>query len=255
MQPTPSDAPASTFMERLQARMNELGLNPHSAAKKAGLAPGYVHDLLRGKVKEPSASRLAALATALECSPSWLMGLDPLSPDNPEWIRSAGVLVERNLRSAVRSKEANFVFNTAAEVDEVISERLKDFLPDLDAEDTEELFKPGPHRGMQSRIYLIHALGVINDVERAALLALCELGRIAYSSGSGFDLQTEPYAGLAATINSLFFTGTPIQNGAKIQSLIGIFASLITLSMRDGRAEANSVIEDFERVLKARGDK
>lgn len=60
--------------DRIEARMAELGLNPYSTAKKAGLGPDYVRDLLRGKVKQPSAVRLRELAIALECSPDYLMG-------------------------------------------------------------------------------------------------------------------------------------------------------------------------------------
>lgn len=61
--------------ERLEQRINELGMNPYSTAKKAGLGPDYVRDLLRGKVKQPSASRLRELAKALDCSPEYLMGI------------------------------------------------------------------------------------------------------------------------------------------------------------------------------------
>lgn len=54
--------------------MAELGLNPFSAAKRAGLGQDYVRDLLRGKVKHPSASKLRALAIALQCSSDYLLG-------------------------------------------------------------------------------------------------------------------------------------------------------------------------------------
>jgi transcriptional regulator with XRE-family HTH domain len=54
--------------------MHDLGLNPFSTAKKAGLHPDYVRNILRGKAKQPGADRLARLAEALECSLPWLLG-------------------------------------------------------------------------------------------------------------------------------------------------------------------------------------
>ncbi|PLR28128.1 hypothetical protein SGCZBJ_03730 [Caulobacter zeae] len=61
--------------ERIRDRMSAMRLNPYSAAKKAGLGESFVRDILRGKVKSPSAERLAKLAEALECSVNFLLGL------------------------------------------------------------------------------------------------------------------------------------------------------------------------------------
>lgn len=60
--------------ERIRERMDVLGLNPYSAAKKAGLGADYVRDILRGKVKHPTAERLGRLAEALETSLQYLLG-------------------------------------------------------------------------------------------------------------------------------------------------------------------------------------
>lgn len=62
-------------LDRLQARLDERGLNPFSAAKAAGLGADYVRDILRGKVKQPGGYKLARLARALECSTDYLLGL------------------------------------------------------------------------------------------------------------------------------------------------------------------------------------
>lgn len=59
---------------RIKERMDEVGLNPFSAARKAGLGPDFVRDILRGKVKSPSATRLGKLAVALDCSLNYLLG-------------------------------------------------------------------------------------------------------------------------------------------------------------------------------------
>lgn len=64
----------STLVTRIEKRMQDLKLNPFSAAKKAGLGDDYVRDILRGKVRNPSADRLAKLAVALQCSLPWLLG-------------------------------------------------------------------------------------------------------------------------------------------------------------------------------------
>lgn len=71
------------LQQRLRERMAGLGLNPFSTAKKAGLHPDYVRNILRGKARQPSAERLAKLAEALECSLAYLLGQpDPaVSPE------------------------------------------------------------------------------------------------------------------------------------------------------------------------------
>jgi transcriptional regulator with XRE-family HTH domain len=70
-------------IKRLEKRIDEMGLNPYSTAKKAGLGPDYVRDLLRGKVKQPSAARLRELAIALNCSPEYLMGVEDEPGEKP----------------------------------------------------------------------------------------------------------------------------------------------------------------------------
>lgn len=66
---------------RIQERLSALGLNALSAAKKAGLGDDFVRDILRGKVRKPSAERLARLAEALECSVNYLLGAPDPAPE------------------------------------------------------------------------------------------------------------------------------------------------------------------------------
>jgi transcriptional regulator with XRE-family HTH domain len=56
--------------------MEAIRLNPNSAAKRAGLNPSFIRDILRGRTLQPSAERLALLAEALECSVGYLLGRD-----------------------------------------------------------------------------------------------------------------------------------------------------------------------------------
>lgn len=70
--------------DRVRTRMAELGLTQSATAKAARLPLDYVRDVLRGRVKEPSAYKLSRLGDALECSMGYLMGYtpDPGSPPN-----------------------------------------------------------------------------------------------------------------------------------------------------------------------------
>ncbi len=61
--------------ERVKTRMEELGLNQHSAALLSSLPQDYIRDILRGRNKNPSASKLRALSRTLECSTDFLMGV------------------------------------------------------------------------------------------------------------------------------------------------------------------------------------
>lgn len=73
----------SSLAGRIQQRMDDLGLNAYSAARKAGLGDSFVRDILREKVKKPSADRLAKLAEALECSLNYLLGQPEQLPRLP----------------------------------------------------------------------------------------------------------------------------------------------------------------------------
>lgn len=124
---------------RIEERMAEMGLNPFSTAKKAGLGPDYVRDLLRGKVKQPSAAKLNALAIALDCSPSYLMGLEDAKGDAPfefsNQTRSANLSVEYLVRPGffesreqLRPKihQSHWVVSTKLDGDEWLEEVTED---------------------------------------------------------------------------------------------------------------------------------
>lgn len=95
---------------RIEARMAELGLNPYSTAKQAGLGADYVRDLLRGKVKQPSAARLRELAIVLRSSPEYLMGIgdDHDLGDSPPVWDNRSALEAVNLRVAYTIKDGFF---------------------------------------------------------------------------------------------------------------------------------------------------
>lgn len=63
----------TTLGERLEAMIALWKTNPYRLAKDAGLDGGYVRDILRGKVKDPSAVKMLALSRALRCDVVWLI--------------------------------------------------------------------------------------------------------------------------------------------------------------------------------------
>jgi len=61
-------------LERLQQLIAASGKSANAISAQAGFGRDYVRDLLRGKVKEPSASKLILLARALHTTPEYLNG-------------------------------------------------------------------------------------------------------------------------------------------------------------------------------------
>lgn len=60
---------------RVQTRLAALGINPFEADRRAGLARGYVNDLLIGKKASMRPAALGKLAAALDCDPDYLNGV------------------------------------------------------------------------------------------------------------------------------------------------------------------------------------
>lgn len=79
-------AGANEFAERVQGRLDRLGLSPEDAARNAGLSPDAVRKLLDGSRPPPRGQRLVKLAEALATSVSYLVGLDPDTPVPPEYL-------------------------------------------------------------------------------------------------------------------------------------------------------------------------
>lgn len=80
-----SDKEVSPVAGRIQARMAALGLNPFSAANRAGLHPDAVRNILRGKSREPGAETLSAIARVLETTTDYLLfGTPSVAPANPD---------------------------------------------------------------------------------------------------------------------------------------------------------------------------
>lgn len=65
--------PSMELSSKVRELMAARGLNPYSTAAKAGLQEDTVRDILRGKTKDPGASKILKLARALETSVEVLM--------------------------------------------------------------------------------------------------------------------------------------------------------------------------------------
>ena len=64
---------AKTIHDRIQERLDVLGLNPSAASLKAGLSREAVRKLLGNREQLPNAKTLFKLAQALEASEQWLL--------------------------------------------------------------------------------------------------------------------------------------------------------------------------------------
>ena len=75
------------FADRVQGRLDRLGLTPDDVARVAGLPATLVHNLLDATLPPPRGKRLIKLAEALATSVSYLVGLDPDAPVPEEYLQ------------------------------------------------------------------------------------------------------------------------------------------------------------------------
>src|SRR3990167_3516818 len=62
------------LIQRITARMTALNIKAKPLSRRAGLGDTYVHNLLKGGNKKPSVPKLKAIAKALDCDLSYLIG-------------------------------------------------------------------------------------------------------------------------------------------------------------------------------------
>lgn len=75
------------FADRVQGRLDRLGLNSADLARLAGLPDSFICAMLDGDVLPPRGKRLIKLAEVLETSVSYLVGLDPDAPVPEEYLQ------------------------------------------------------------------------------------------------------------------------------------------------------------------------
>lgn len=67
----------TSFVDRLQGRLDRLGVGPDEIARAAGLSTDALRKLLDGQASHPRGKKLVRLADALATSVAYLIGLDP----------------------------------------------------------------------------------------------------------------------------------------------------------------------------------
>ena len=165
---------------RLQRRIGELRLNPYSTAKKAGLGGSYVRDILRGKVKQPSAARLSKLAAALDVPTAWLMGVGPevvgeKNGDQLGWAGGASATGIQGVLEDGRLSDARFLFSSLLDVLFALDLPIASALKHADETDLEGLFASNSRLPYPTLVFLAHAVGVIDAAQRDKLLVMATL--------------------------------------------------------------------------------
>lgn len=168
--------------------MKAMGLNPYSTARKAGLGSDYVRNIFRGKIREPSATKLQQLAKALETSPEFL--LDWPSPPNADWPPGSPVATEdltpsrseqsvTLLRLIMEGPTSLYILVAAEMFRSAMSTVIKRHLRHMDDEDERGLFGSDAHQApLHEMAYLAHALGAVTDPHRETVLALAHIERV-----------------------------------------------------------------------------
>ena len=72
--------------ERIQGRLDRLGLTPEDAARRVGIAPDALQKVLDGRVEAVRGKQLVRLAEVLSTSVGYLVGLDPEQTVPEEWL-------------------------------------------------------------------------------------------------------------------------------------------------------------------------
>lgn len=94
--------------DRIQARIDALGISQFEAAERAGKGRHFIYDILNGRKQKVHATSLAALAQALECSIDYLLekseevgappARDESAPNTGSSIAFAGIIENGALR-------------------------------------------------------------------------------------------------------------------------------------------------------------
>lgn len=74
------------FQKRLEEALRQNNMTPADLSRRTGISPSVISYYRNGKT-EPKSKQLYSIATALNVSPSWLMGFD--LPENESALDSA----------------------------------------------------------------------------------------------------------------------------------------------------------------------
>lgn len=82
------------LLDRIDERLDALGLSASKASQQAGLNKWFIRDLRRRPESWPSARNLRSLASVLQTAPEYLMGEIPhaMTPEDEQLVRMIGDL-------------------------------------------------------------------------------------------------------------------------------------------------------------------
>jgi transcriptional regulator with XRE-family HTH domain len=229
--PKPEQSLPAISIERLKSRMREMGLNQLSTAKAAHLGEDYVRDLVRGKVKQPSATRLTQLAEALHCSPGYLMGMDPpqsavvSSPHDERIAQDAQTFMSNAM------KEPNprvFVYIMRSYLEFHISSIITRALPNLDKTDAAALVGSDDLAfTLSSKAIVAHAIGILSDQSRDFAIEL----ENASSAGLAAPDELEGHKELLAAIDALAEGGAgDTEQSLRLRLAIAVMSQAIAVT-------------------------
>ena len=72
--------------ERIQGRLDRLGMTPEDAARQVGMAADAMQKVVDGRVEAVRGKQLTRLAEVLSTSVGYLVGLDPDQAVPEEWL-------------------------------------------------------------------------------------------------------------------------------------------------------------------------
>ena len=72
--------------ERIQGRLDRLGMTPEDAARQVGMAADALQKVVDGRVEAVRGKQLTRLAEVLSTSVGYLVGLDPDQAVPEEWL-------------------------------------------------------------------------------------------------------------------------------------------------------------------------
>ncbi|MBQ4874952.1 MAG: helix-turn-helix domain-containing protein [Rickettsiaceae bacterium H1] len=76
----------SIIVQRIRKRMKELGINPRKLAEKSNVGKSFVYDVLSGKSRNPTSSKLGLISKELGVSISYLVGDNDVNIDMQKYI-------------------------------------------------------------------------------------------------------------------------------------------------------------------------
>lgn len=82
------------IIQRIKKRMRELGLNARKLAKRSSVGKSFVYDILSGKSRNPTSSKLALISKELDTSVSYLIGDNDIDIDTRHYSLGYSLLEE-----------------------------------------------------------------------------------------------------------------------------------------------------------------